>query len=47
MPVDELELDDAGVYQLGVSLTGQTSAAPYEQVLGIQRTFLPWQPSDA
>ena len=40
----ELELDDDGVYQLGVSLSGQTRTQPYEQVLGIERTFLPWQP---
>ncbi|WEH34540.1 DUF6049 family protein [Streptomyces sp. AM 4-1-1] len=44
VPVDKLGLDEAGVYQLGVSITGQTSRAPYEQVLGIERTFLPWQP---
>ncbi|MFE1959739.1 DUF6049 family protein [Streptomyces sp. NPDC059479] len=44
VPVNKLGLDDEGVYQLGVSLTGQTSSAPYAQLLGIQRTFLPWQP---
>ncbi|MFF1955901.1 DUF6049 family protein [Streptomyces sp. NPDC058220] len=44
VPVGELGLGEDGVYQLGVSLTGQTANAPYEQVLGIQRTFLPWQP---
>ncbi|MFJ1748911.1 DUF6049 family protein [Streptomyces sp. NPDC088116] len=44
VPVSKLGLGEDGVYQLGVSLTGQTSAAPYQQVLGIQRTFLPWQP---
>ncbi|MEW1719698.1 DUF6049 family protein [Streptomyces sp. NPDC093109] len=44
VPVDKLGLDEDGVYQLGVSLTGRTAAAPYDQVLGIQRTFLPWQP---
>ncbi|MEV6163631.1 DUF6049 family protein [Streptomyces sp. NPDC052052] len=43
VPVDELDLGDDGVYQLGVSLTGQTAHAPYDHVLGIQRTFLPWQ----
>ncbi|WP_405686243.1 DUF6049 family protein [Streptomyces sp. NBC_00057] len=42
VPVGKLGLGDDGVYQLGVSLSGQTSRAPY-QVLGIQRTFLPWQ----
>ncbi|WP_406414415.1 DUF6049 family protein [Streptomyces halstedii] len=46
VPVDKLGLDKEGVYQLGVSLTGQTSDARYDQVLGIQRTFLPWQPED-
>ncbi|UUU23445.1 DUF6049 family protein [Streptomyces sp. DSM 40750] len=47
VPVKELDLGSDGVYQLGVSLSGKTSAAPYDQVLGIQRTFLPWQPDDA
>ncbi|MFJ4920510.1 DUF6049 family protein [Streptomyces sp. NPDC088725] len=44
VPVSELGLSDEGVYQLGVSLTGETSDSPYERVLGVQRTFLPWQP---
>ncbi len=45
VPVKELDLGADGVYQLGVSLSGRTAAAPYaEQVLGIRRTFLPWQP---
>ena len=26
---------------------GQTAAQPWDQVLGIQRTFLPWQPDEA
>ncbi|MFD7526221.1 MULTISPECIES: DUF6049 family protein [unclassified Streptomyces] len=43
VPVDKLGLGDDGVYQLGVSLTGQTSRGQYDQVLGIERTFLPWQ----
>ncbi|MEU6538862.1 DUF6049 family protein [Streptomyces sp. NPDC047000] len=47
VPVGKLGLDADGVYQLGVSLSGQTSAQPWEQVLGIQRTFLPWQPDEA
>ncbi|WP_392671670.1 DUF6049 family protein [Streptomyces sp. LN785] len=47
VPVGKLGLDDAGVYQFGVSLSGQTSHAPYEQVLGIQRTFLPWQEEES
>ncbi|MGI5401552.1 DUF6049 family protein [Streptomyces sp. CA-135486] len=44
IPVDELGLDDDGVYQLGVSLSGQTPAEPFDQLLGVERTFLPWQP---
>ncbi|MEU3413481.1 DUF6049 family protein [Streptomyces sp. NPDC006658] len=47
VPVDKLGLDDDGVYEFGVALSGETSARPWPQVLGIQRTFLPWQPSDA
>lgn len=44
VPVKELDLGSDGVYQLGVSLTGQTAAQPWDQVLGIERTFLPWEP---
>ncbi|MFI8765577.1 DUF6049 family protein [Streptomyces sp. NPDC053792] len=44
VPVSELGLDEDGVYQLGVSLTGQTSDRQYDRVLGIERTFLPYQP---
>ncbi|MGW7523499.1 DUF6049 family protein [Streptomyces sp. NPDC054783] len=47
VPVDKLDLGDDGVYEFGVSLSGKTAAQPWDQVLGIQRTFLPWQPSDA
>ncbi|MFJ7900328.1 DUF6049 family protein [Streptomyces sp. NPDC096198] len=47
VPVKELDLGSDGVYQLGVSLSGQTPAQPYERVLGIQRTFLPWQTDGA
>lgn len=47
IPVEELELDDDGVYQLGVSLSGQTPDEPFSQVLGIERTLLPWQPEAA
>ncbi|NBE56781.1 DUF6049 family protein [Streptomyces boluensis] len=43
IPVKELDLSADGVYQLGVSLTGRSAAQPYDQVLGIERTFLPWQ----
>ncbi|MET9296680.1 DUF6049 family protein [Streptomyces sp. NPDC003077] len=46
VPVKDLDLGGDGVYQLGVSLSGQTRDAQYERVLGIQRTFLPWQTSD-
>jgi hypothetical protein len=45
VPVSKLDLGEDGVYQLGVSLTGETPAAPYGRLLGIQRTFLPWQPT--
>ncbi|MFD3749799.1 DUF6049 family protein [Streptomyces cyaneofuscatus] len=44
VPVDKLDLDASGVYQLGVSVSGRTAATPYEQVLGIERSYLPWQP---
>ncbi|OQD53351.1 hypothetical protein BM536_028065 [Streptomyces phaeoluteigriseus] len=47
VPVDELDLGGGGVYPLGVALSGETAAKPWEQVLGIQRTFLPWQPDEA
>ncbi|MBV1939755.1 hypothetical protein KUF83_24775 [Streptomyces sp. BV286] len=47
IPVDKLNLGADGVYQLGVTLTGRTAAAPYDQILGIERTFLPWQPEPA
>ncbi|MGC9536977.1 DUF6049 family protein [Streptomyces sp. UG1] len=46
VPVDKLDLGGDGVYQFAVSLSGETPAQPY-QVLGIQRTFLPWQPDGA
>ncbi|MEV6167762.1 DUF6049 family protein [Streptomyces sp. NPDC051954] len=47
VPVDKLDLGPDGVYQFAVSLSGETSAQPWDQVLGIQRTFLPWQPGEA
>ncbi|MGW1912083.1 DUF6049 family protein [Streptomyces sp. NPDC002076] len=47
VPVDKLDLGNDGVYELDVTLSGQTAAQPWDQVLGIQRTFLPWQPSEA
>ncbi|MGW1804925.1 DUF6049 family protein [Streptomyces sp. NPDC002078] len=47
VPVDKLDLGNDGVYEFDVTLSGQTAAQPWDQVLGIQRTFLPWQPSEA
>ncbi|MGQ4359732.1 DUF6049 family protein [Streptomyces sp. SAS_272] len=47
VPVDKLDLDKDGVYPLSVTLSGETSARQWEQVLGVQRTFLPWQPDTA
>ncbi|MFE1769878.1 DUF6049 family protein [Streptomyces sp. NPDC059008] len=47
VPVKDLDLDDDGVYQLGVSLSGRSQGGSYEQVLGIDRTFLPWQAANA
>ncbi|MFG3347765.1 DUF6049 family protein [Streptomyces sp. NPDC048018] len=46
VPVSKLGLDDEGVYQLGVSLTGRTASQPYDRVLGIERTFLPYEPEE-
>uniref|UniRef100_UPI003F68276C DUF6049 family protein n=1 Tax=Streptomyces polyasparticus TaxID=2767826 RepID=UPI003F68276C len=46
IPVKELDLGGEGVYQLGVALTGRTESQ-YNQILGIERTFLPWQPDAA
>ncbi|MFG2652977.1 DUF6049 family protein [Streptomyces sp. NPDC048436] len=43
VPVKALDLNADGVYQLGVSLSGRTAAQPWAQVLGFERTFLPWQ----
>lgn len=45
VPVKKLSLDEPGVYQLGVSLSGKARGGAYERVLGIERTFLPWQPA--
>ncbi|QKV93798.1 hypothetical protein HUT19_20235 [Streptomyces sp. NA02950] len=47
IPVDKLSLGQDGVYQLGVALSGQTRDRPWQHVLGIQRTFLPWQTGPA
>lgn len=45
LPVKDLNLGKDGVYQLAATLSGQSADQPYERVLGIQRTLLPWQPS--
>jgi hypothetical protein len=42
VPVSALGLGATGVYQLAVTLDGQTAAEPGQHVLGIKRTFLPW-----
>ncbi|MCZ9347987.1 DUF6049 family protein, partial [Streptomyces sp. TRM76130] len=47
VPVDALNLGEDGVYEFAVTLSGQTPAEPWERVLGVQRTFLPWQPGEA
>ncbi|MDH6608738.1 hypothetical protein M2164_004373 [Streptomyces sp. SAI-208] len=47
VPVDELDLGDSGVYQFAVSVSGKTAAQPWDQPLGVQRTFLPWQSDEA
>ncbi|MFG1666014.1 DUF6049 family protein [Streptomyces sp. Y7] len=47
VPVDKLDLGGDGVYPFAVSLSGETSAQPWNHVLGIERTFLPWQPDGA
>jgi hypothetical protein len=45
VPVSDLELEGSGVHELGVAYSGHTPSRQFEQVLGIQRTFLPWQTS--
>ncbi|MEU2773135.1 DUF6049 family protein [Streptomyces sp. NPDC007162] len=47
VPVDKLDLGQDGVYPFGVSLSGKTTAQQWDQVLGVQQTFLPWQSSEA
>ncbi|MEU5242797.1 DUF6049 family protein [Streptomyces asoensis] len=47
VPVGKLDLGDEGVYPLGVAVSGETAAQQWDQVLGVQRTFLPWQPEEA
>ncbi|MFD8231214.1 DUF6049 family protein [Streptomyces sp. NPDC059696] len=46
VPADKLDLGRDGVYQLAVALSGETAAQPWDKVLGVQRTFLPWQPEE-
>ncbi|MGA5517066.1 DUF6049 family protein [Streptomyces pseudogriseolus] len=47
VPADELDLGQDGVYNLSVTLTGETSDQAWEQTLGVRHTFLPWQPDEA
>ncbi|MGI5409777.1 DUF6049 family protein [Streptomyces chartreusis] len=47
VPVEKLDLGSEGVYQFAVSLSGETSSQAWDHVLGIERTFLPWQPDGA
>ncbi|WP_327155842.1 DUF6049 family protein [Streptomyces tubercidicus] len=47
VPVKDLDLDENGVYQLGVSVSGRSPASSSSQVLGFDRTLLPWQEADA
>ncbi|MGW3095796.1 DUF6049 family protein [Streptomyces sp. NPDC001102] len=47
VPVDKLDLGGDGIYQFAVALSGQTTAQPWVQTLGVQRTFLPWQAEGA
>ena len=42
VPVSALTLKETGVYQLAVTLTGQTEAERWDQVLGVGRALLPW-----
>ncbi|MEV8114457.1 DUF6049 family protein [Streptomyces xiamenensis] len=43
LPVADLDLGANGVYQLAVTLTGQTEAESWDQILGVGRSLLPWQ----
>ncbi|WFB08458.1 DUF6049 family protein [Streptomyces sp. LX-29] len=47
VPVKELRLNQPGAYLIGVALSGESGSEPWPHVLGIERTFLPWQPSGA
>ncbi|MET7639259.1 DUF6049 family protein [Streptomyces sp. NPDC005438] len=43
VPVSALNMDSSGVYPLSVTVSGQNKREPYPHVLGLERTFLPWQ----
>ncbi|MDI5961913.1 DUF6049 family protein [Streptomyces sp. SL13] len=47
MPVKSLGLTATGVYALGVSASGSTKAADFGHVVGIDRTYLPWNGPDS
>ncbi|MCM2578498.1 DUF6049 family protein [Streptomyces meridianus] len=47
VPAEDLDLDRGGVYRMGVTLSGATPGRPGGQVLGVERTLLPWQPEAA
>ncbi|MGP3967861.1 DUF6049 family protein [Streptomyces sp. 6N223] len=47
VPVSEFTLGEAGVYQIAVTLIGQTEEARWFDNLGVGRTLLPWQPDGA
>lgn len=47
VPVSALGLGASGVYQLSVTLDGQTPVEYWQHVLGIARTFLPWYQNGA
>ncbi len=42
IPVHALGLHGDGVYRLGVTVSATTKDVPYDHVVGIERTFLPW-----
>ncbi|HEY5837382.1 DUF6049 family protein [Streptomyces sp.] len=42
VPVNALDFGPSGVYQFGVALYGQSAVEPWNHVLGIKRTVLPW-----
>lgn len=44
VPMKDLDLGGNGVYQLSVTLSGTAKAVAFPQILGIERTFLPWYP---